>query len=54
VQKNKYCPVEDYVIARKVIPDMRRAFPDGGGKFQWDTAPCLPSKTVKTFSVDKN
>jgi len=23
------------VIERKVIPDMRKAFPDGGGKFQY-------------------
>jgi len=23
------------VIERKAIPDMRKAFPDGGGKFQY-------------------
>jgi len=49
VQTNKYCTVEDYVIARKVIPNMRRAFPDGGRKFQSDIAPCLSSKKVKTI-----
>ena len=32
------------VIERRVIPDMRRAFPDGGGKFQQDLAQCLSAK----------
>jgi len=33
---------------RNVIPDMWRAFPDGGSKFQQDYSPCLSSKKVKT------
>ena len=36
-------------IERKFIPDMRKAFPDGGGKFQWDIVPCLSSEKVKTI-----
>jgi len=36
------------VIERKVIPDMRRAFPVSGGIFQRDLAQCLSSKKVKT------
>ena len=35
------------VIERTAIPDMRKAFPDGGGKFQ-DIVPCLSSEKVKT------
>ena len=38
------------VMERKIIPDMTaRAFPDGGGKFQNDLAPCLSSEKVKTI-----
>jgi len=35
------------VIERTVIPHMRNAFPDGGGKFQ-KIVPCLSSEKVKT------
>ena len=35
------------LIERTAIPDMRKAFPDGGGKFQ-DIVPCLSSEKVKT------
>ena len=41
------------VIERKVIPDMRKAFPDGGGKYQ-DIVPCLSSETVKTIFRKQN
>jgi len=34
MQTTEYCSEEDHIIARKVILDMRRAFPDGGEKFQ--------------------
>jgi len=54
VQKNNYCTVEDYVIARKVIPYLRRAFPDGGRKFHKDIAPCLSSKEVRTIFRKQN
>ena len=37
------------VIKRKVIPDMRKTFPDGVGKFQQDVVPCLSSENVKTI-----
>ena len=37
------------VIENKVYPDMKRAFPDGGGIFQQDLAPCHLSKKVKTI-----
>ena len=36
------------VIEKKVVPDMKRAFPDGGGIFQHDLTPCHSSKKVKT------
>jgi len=42
-----------HVIERKAIPDMRKAFPDGGGKFQWDIVPCLSSAKVRRFSGSK-
>jgi len=32
------------VTERKIIPNMRRAFPDCGGILQHDLAPCLRSK----------
>ena len=41
------------VIQRKDIPDIRKAFPDGGGKFQQDIIPCLSQEKVKTFSGSK-
>ena len=37
------------VFENKVIPDIRWAFPDGGGVFQQDLAPCHSSKKVKTI-----
>ena len=37
------------VIENKVIPDMKRAFPDGGGILPQDFAPCHSSKKVKTI-----
>ena len=37
------------VIENKVIPDMRKAFPDGEGMFQQDLVPCDSSKKVKTI-----
>jgi len=36
------------VIERKVILDMWRTFPEGGGKFQQDYSSCLSSAKVKT------
>ena len=36
------------VILRKVMKDMERAFPYGGGIFQQDLAPCHTAKIVKT------
>jgi len=42
-----------YVIVRKVIPDVRMAFPDGGGKFQ-GIALCLSSEKVKTIFRKQN
>jgi len=33
---------------------MRRAFSVGGGKFQYDLAPCLSSKKVKTIFRNQN
>ena len=41
------------VIERKAIPDMRKAFPDGGGKFQ-DIVPCVSSEKVKTIFRKQN
>ena len=37
------------MIENKVIPDMRRAFSDGGGIFQQDLALCHSYKKVKTI-----
>ena len=37
------------VIQRKVVKDMERAFPNGGGIFQQDLAPCHTAKKVKKF-----
>jgi len=37
------------VIQRKVIPHMREIFPEVGGIFQQDLAPCYASKKVKKF-----
>jgi len=42
------------VIERKVIPDMRKAFLDGEGKFQWDIVPHLSSEKVKTIFRKQN
>jgi len=41
------------VIERKVIPDMRKAFPDGGEKFQ-DIVLGLSSEKVKTIFRKQN
>ena len=41
------------VIERKAIPDMRKAFPDRGEKFQ-DIVPCLSSEKVKTIFRKQN
>ena len=41
------------VIERKAIPVMRKAFPDGGGKFQV-IVPCLSSEKAKTISRKQN
>jgi len=41
------------VIERKAIPDMRKAFPDGGGKFQ-AIVPCLSSEELKTIFRKQN
>jgi len=41
------------VIERKAIPDMRKAFPDGGGKFH-DIVSCLLSEKVKTIFRKQN
>ena len=37
------------VIQRKVVKDLERAFPSGGGIFQQDLAPCHTAKKVKKF-----
>ena len=37
------------VTEEKVIPDMRKVFPDGSGVFQQDLAPCHMSKVVTNF-----
>ena len=42
------------VIENKVIPDMRRAFSDGGGIFQQDLAPFHLFTKVKTISENTN
>ena len=36
------------VIQCKEVKDMKRAFPNEGGTFQQDLAPCLTAKKVKT------
>jgi len=41
------------VIEKKTIPDMRKAFPDHGEKFQ-DVVPCLSSEKVKTIFRKQN
>ena len=38
-----------HVIENKVIPDMKTAFPDGGGILPQDFSPCHSSKKVKTI-----
>jgi len=40
------------VIERKAIPNMRKAFQDGGGKSQ-DIVPCLSSEKLKTIQEAK-
>jgi len=40
-------------MERKAIPDMRKAFPDDGGKLQ-DIDPCLSSEKVKTIFRKQN
>ena len=40
-------------IEIKVIPDTRRAFPDGGGLFQPDRVPSFSSNKVSTISRKK-
>jgi len=40
------------VIERKAIPDMRKAFPDGGGQFQ-DIARVFHLKKLRRFSGSK-
>jgi len=45
-------PIEDIMnlykyidaIEGKAIPDMRKASPESGGKFQWDIVSCLSSE----------
>ena len=37
------------VSQRKVVKDMERAFPNGGGIFQQDLASCHTAKKVKTI-----
>ena len=41
------------VIERKAIPDMRKAFPDGWGKFQ-GIVPYLSSEKVETIFRKQN
>ena len=36
-------------VENKLIPDIKRAFPDNEGMFQKDLAPCHSSKKVKTI-----
>ena len=37
------------VLAKKVIPEMARKFPEGSGVFQQDLAPCHSSRKVTNF-----
>ena len=41
------------VIQCKVVKGMKRAFPNGGGIFQQDLAPCHTAKKIKT-TFEKN
>jgi len=41
------------LIERKAVPDMKKAFNDGGGKFQ-DLVPCLSSEKMKTIFRKQN
>ena len=42
------------VIQRKVVKDLERAFPSGGGIFQQDLAPCHTAKKVKKIFADND
>jgi len=42
------------VIQQKVVRDMERAFPSGGGIFQHDLAPCHTAKKVKKELADNH
>ena len=42
------------VITRRVLPQMSETFPDGGGVFQQDNAPCHVSKRTKEFFRNHN
>ena len=37
------------VLQRRVVPELKKRFPDGSGIFQQDLAPCHTSKLVKNF-----
>jgi len=41
-------------ILRKVIPDMRKALPDGGGKLQYQLVLCVSSEKMKKIFRKQN
>ena len=41
------------VLEQKLIPDLPKHFPDGGGIFQQDGAPCHTAKSVTAFMKQK-
>lgn len=42
------------ILQRKVVPELKRHFPDGSGIFQQDLAPCHTSKMVKGFMAQNH
>jgi len=45
----RYDEFTQHINVIENIPDMRRAFPDGGGIFQKDVFSCLSPENVKTI-----
>ena len=41
------------VLEQKLIPDLTKHFPDGGGIFQHDSAPCHTAMSVTAFMKQK-
>lgn len=42
------------VLERKLLPEMRKLFPDNNGIFQQDLAPCHTSTKVTKYMADNN